>query len=151
SIEALADWVWAELDRRGITTAVLAGHSMGSLIALEATARQPARGRALALVGTAFPMRVSPAPLEVDGPQAIALIDDYTRSQPDPEQRLLKLMQREHARDLTLLAHDLRLCDGYAGALDAAPLVRCPVTMILGEADRMTPPRKAGKLAEALR
>ncbi|MBV8502280.1 MAG: alpha/beta fold hydrolase [Paucibacter sp.] len=154
SIAALADWVWTELDRRSITTAVLVGHSMGSLIALEAAARQPERAMGLVMVGTAFPMRVSPALLEMaaqNPAQALALIDDYSRSLPDLGQQLLQLMQREHARDPGLLALDLGLCNGYADALEAAARVRCPVQLILGEIDRMTPPRKAETLAEALK
>ncbi|MBL8306287.1 MAG: alpha/beta fold hydrolase, partial [Rubrivivax sp.] len=36
SVEALADWVLALLDAAGVQRATLAGHSLGSLIALEA-------------------------------------------------------------------------------------------------------------------
>ena len=154
SIEALADWVWQELDRRGIGNAVLVGHSMGSLIALEAAARQPERCKALVMIGTAFPMRVSATLLEmaVSEPlKAIALVDEYSRSQPDPEGQLLRLMERELAVSPDLLAHDLRLCNDYAGGLGAAARVTCPVHLILGEQDRMTPPRKAHVLAEALK
>uniref|UniRef100_UPI0035B10921 alpha/beta fold hydrolase n=1 Tax=Zoogloea sp. TaxID=49181 RepID=UPI0035B10921 len=41
SIEALADWVLALLAELQIAGATLVGHSMGSLIALEAAARAP--------------------------------------------------------------------------------------------------------------
>ena len=44
--------------------AALVGHSFGSLIALEAAARAPERVTHLALVGTAYPMTVSPALLD---------------------------------------------------------------------------------------
>ena len=47
SVEALADWTLALLDAAGVQRAALVGHSMGSLIALEAAARAPrARRRA---------------------------------------------------------------------------------------------------------
>jgi pimeloyl-ACP methyl ester carboxylesterase len=42
----------------------LVGHSWGSLIALETAARLKDRITHLALVGTAFPMKVSPALIE---------------------------------------------------------------------------------------
>ena len=45
-------------------SAALVGHSWGSLIALEAAARLKERVTHLALVGTAFPMKVSPALLD---------------------------------------------------------------------------------------
>src|SRR5215471_17978704 len=43
SIEALADWTIALLDATSAPKAKLIGHSMGSLIALEAAARHPSR------------------------------------------------------------------------------------------------------------
>ena len=51
----------ALLDAAGAKQAALAGHSMGSLIALEATARAPQRVSRLVLMGTAYPMQVSAA------------------------------------------------------------------------------------------
>jgi pimeloyl-ACP methyl ester carboxylesterase len=156
SIETLADWVWTELDRRGVREACLVGHSMGSLIALEAAARQPARARGLVLVGTACPMRVSEAVLNAardDVQGAMAMVDGYSRSQPDPDGMLLGLMRRVLAAQpaLNLLEHDLRLCDRYAGGLDAAAQVTCPSLLILGEFDKMTPAKRAQGLLEALR
>ena len=64
SVEAIADWLLALLDAAGVDEAALVGHSMGSLIALEAAARAPARVERLVMVGTAYPMKVSPALLE---------------------------------------------------------------------------------------
>ena len=59
SVEAMADWLLRVLDAAGVQTASLVGHSMGSLIALETQAKAPARVAKLALVGTAYPMKVS--------------------------------------------------------------------------------------------
>ena len=39
----MADWLLALLDAAGVQQAALVGHSMGSLIALEAAARAPER------------------------------------------------------------------------------------------------------------
>ena len=58
SVEHAADTVIALLDALGVDQAALVGHSFGSLIALEAAARAPAHVSHLALVGTAFPMKV---------------------------------------------------------------------------------------------
>ena len=52
SVEAMADWLLALLDAAGVEKAILGGHSMGSLIALEAAHRAPARAAGLALLGT---------------------------------------------------------------------------------------------------
>src|SRR5437868_8841070 len=43
SVEAMADWLLALLDTAGAGQAMLVGHSMGSLIALEAAHRAPQR------------------------------------------------------------------------------------------------------------
>ena len=61
SIEDLADWIVASLDAAQVGGAALVGHSMGSLAALECAARHPQRISRIALLGTAFPMRVSPS------------------------------------------------------------------------------------------
>ena len=59
SIEALAAWVVALLDAAGLRTAALVGHSMASLIALQAAAEAGERIRALALLGSVVPMPVA--------------------------------------------------------------------------------------------
>jgi pimeloyl-ACP methyl ester carboxylesterase len=83
SIEALADWLVALLDAAGVATAHFVGHSMGSLIALEAAGRAPQRAAGLVMIGTAYPMKVSPALLETardDPPRAIAMVNAFSHS-----------------------------------------------------------------------
>jgi pimeloyl-ACP methyl ester carboxylesterase len=75
SVEALADWLLALLDAAGVAEAALVGHSMGSLIALEAASRAPARIRRLVMVGTAYPMKVSQALLDAAREDPYAAID----------------------------------------------------------------------------
>ena len=72
-IEDMAGWIVAALDAAGVKTAALVGHSMGSLAALDCAARWPERVQRIALLGAAFPMRVSPELLEAtsnDEPRA---------------------------------------------------------------------------------
>ncbi len=83
SVEALADWMLDLLDAAGVQRAALVGHSMGSLIALEAAARAPQRVSHLAMLGTAFPMAVSSALLDTarDAPlRAIDMVNAYSHS-----------------------------------------------------------------------
>ena len=56
SVDALADWLIAFLDAASVRSAALVGHSLGSLIALEAAGRAPERVDKLVLVCTAVPM-----------------------------------------------------------------------------------------------
>src|ERR1041384_5100513 len=60
TIADMADWTAALLDAAGAPKATLVGHSMGSLIALETSARHPAKVSGLGLAGTAATMTVGP-------------------------------------------------------------------------------------------
>ncbi|MDE2094661.1 MAG: alpha/beta hydrolase [Burkholderiales bacterium] len=167
SVEALADWVLALLDAAGVARAALVGHSMGSLIALEAAARAPGRASRLVMVGTAYPMKVSDALLgtALDAPlQAIDMVNAYSHSgiaakpsYPGPGSWLhganRALMRRVQAGQtaVNLFHHDFGVCDRYADGLQAAAKVQCPVTLILGEHDQMTSPRQSRDLARALK
>src|SRR5690606_41551683 len=67
----------------GAASATLGGHSMGSLVALEVAGRAPERVDALALVGTAFPMKVSEALLAAareDEARAFDMINYWSHS-----------------------------------------------------------------------
>jgi pimeloyl-ACP methyl ester carboxylesterase len=166
SIAALADWLLALLAAAGVQRAYLVGHSMGSLIALEAAARAPELAAGLVMLGTACPMKVSDALLATarDEPaRAIAMVNAFSHSShaakpsyPGPGAWLhganSALMHRiQDGAEGNLFEHDFRVCDAYANGLEAAAKVRCPAHLILGRRDVMTPPRAAKELAAALR
>ena len=164
SIEAMADWVLREITARGLGKVVLGGHSMGSLVALHAAATQPQRVAALVLVGTAFPMRVSPrllAQAEADPLQAIDNVVRWSYAQPAPEHPPAGFQSPQHYRDLlvrqqagwdagSLLAADLAACDRYAAGDASARNWAGPTLLLLGRNDRMTPPESAAALRAAL-
>lgn len=170
SVEALADWTLALLDAAGVPRAAVVGHSMGSLIALEMAARQPQRVSHLVMIATAYPMKVSDALLSTAREQPLRAIDmvnafsfGSTASKPSfpgPGMWLhganRALMRRVFAAGgvqdgRNLFEHDFRLCDAYANGLQAAALVGCPVTFVLGERDQMTSPKATREIAAALR
>ena len=167
SVEVLADWLLSLLDAAGVAKASLVGHSMGSLIALEAAARAPERAEALVMIGTAYPMKVSEALLETarTAPlKAIDMVNVFSHStlaakpsHPGPGTWLhganRALMRRVQAGQtaVNLFHHDFGVCDRYAGGLEAAAKVTCRVSMILGERDQMTVPRQSREIAVALK
>ena len=166
SVEAMADWLLALLDAAGVARAVLAGHSMGSLIALEAAARAPERVGGLGLVGTTFPMRVADALLATardDEPSAIEMVASWSHSAwlPGPSTAgpgtsvvnvARRLMQRMSARNPAGLFHtDFAACNAYANGEAAAAGLTCPVTFVLGKKDMMTPPRSTALLTGAIK
>ena len=167
SVEAIADWLLALLTAAGIERAALVGHSMGSLIALEAAARAPERASRLVMVGTAYPMAVSTALLDGARDDPLAAIDSVNAfthstmaakpSHPGPGTWLhganRALMRRMHAgqADVNLFLNDFQVCDRYRGGIEAAARVRCPATLVIGEHDQMTMTKHARAIAEALK
>ena len=167
SVEACADWLLAVLDAAGVGRAAFVGHSMGSLIALEAAARAGARAEALVMVATAYPMKVSSTLLETarSAPlQAIDMVNTYSHStfsakpsHPGPGSWLQggnrALMRRQQAasNQVNLFEHDFEVCNRYANGLEAAASVACPAHFILGTRDQMTAPRDSLNLGGALR
>ena len=156
SVEAAAEFVVALLDAVGAPRAALIGHSWGSLIALQAAAQLGERASHLALVGTAFPMPVSPALLQsaLDTPQdAIRTVNVFSRSTLAPPSGVgswvfgagMALGRRVLASNAqtNLLHCGFMACNSYAGGEDAIRAVQCPVLFALGAQDQMTPPRAA--------
>lgn len=162
SVAQLATWLLAMLDACGIARCALAGHSMGSLLALHAAALAPGRITHLALVGTASPMRVAPALLELARAQPDAALhkmatwsfrqqDGRPLSPEDSAQALTRMREVQAGWSPgDLLATDLALCDAYAEAEVSASHVRASVAFILGEHDRMTPVKATQRLQDVL-
>ena len=161
SIEALADRVLALLTELGCGQAMLVGHSMGSLIALEAAARAPDRVTRLALVGSVFPMPVAPPLLDATlsaRDKAHAMINQWSYAPGSPlgassvpGLSLTALNQRLMERQAPGVLHrDISACNAYAAGLESAAKVRCPTLLLSADLDRMTPPKALGPLVQAL-
>ena len=164
TVEAAAAFIVALLDAAGVAKAALVGHSFGSLIALETAARAPDRVTHLALVGTAYPMTVSPALLDgaLNDPQrAITMVNTFSHSLLAPPPSSLgpgtwlyggsrALMRRVLASNpnANVFHIGFKACNDYANGEQAMAKVQCPVLFLFGEADQMTPPRAARTLAQ---
>ncbi len=157
TIGAVADWLTALLDAAGVEAAALVGHSMGAMVALEAAARYPKRVRALALCGCAAEMSVNADLLKagLDGEHAafefITAWGIGRRAQqggaeaPGTWTTGAALRLLEHGRK-GVVGIDLRACDNYKDAVAAVAKTTCPTLLVLGAADRMTPPKAAETL-----
>ena len=162
SVGGIAEWILAALDALGIGQVALVGHSMGSLVALEAAARGGNRVERLALVGCAYPMAVADSLLAAAGEEPAKAIDLITGWSHAPSGLLCggaipglwlpgvnrALMGRAAPG---VLHRDLLNCREYDQGLDAAARVACPVLMVSGERDLMTPRKTVVALRDALR
>lgn len=162
SVEQGADFVVALLNAVGAPRAALIGHSWGSLISMQAAAQLGQRVSHLVLVGTAFPMTVSPALLEsalATPEKAIRMVNVFSRATLVPPgsagswvfEAGMALGRRVLASNprTNLLHHGLTACDSYAGGEAAMAAITCPVLFALGRHDQMTPPRAAKSLISA--
>jgi pimeloyl-ACP methyl ester carboxylesterase len=167
TVEEAADFIAALLDATGVEKAALVGHSWGSLIALEAASTLKERVSHLVLVGTAFPMKVSPALLDAalnEPMKALKLVNVFSRSTLAPPPSSLgpgtwvygasiALGRRVLAsnREVNLFHRGFQACDRYANGETAIAQIACPVLFVLGAQDQMTPPKAAQGLMKAAR
>jgi pimeloyl-ACP methyl ester carboxylesterase len=129
--------------------------------------RAPERVSHLAMLGTACPMAVPAALLQLaqtDPPAAIERVITFSFSTlaAKPSYPGPGVWLRGSARGLmhqvlacqgdTMLFHnDFAACERYTGGMAAALRATCPATLVLGEQDQMTPMRAARDIAAALR
>ena len=167
SVEQGADTIGALLDAAGVQRAALVGHSWGSLIAMEAAARLQDRISHLVLIGTAHPMKVSPALIDSslsDPEKALRMVNVFSRSTLAAPPSALGPGTWVFGASMALGRKVLRsnptvnvfhrgfvACDRYNGGENAMAQLTCPVLFALGSQDQMTPPKAAQGLISAAR
>ena len=157
----MADWVLALLKSLKIEKASVVGHSMGALVALEFAARYPEAAEKIALIGVAYPMKVSDAFLDAarrNDPSAYDMETIWGHAaqvpfsgNPNPGMWMYGDMLARLSRLAPGVLHaGLAACNGYAQGLESAAKVKCPALFVLGTRDMMAPPRAAQGLAKAV-
>lgn len=161
TIADMAAWVGRFIGAAGLESAHVAGHSMGSFIALELAQQRPELVESLVLLGTATAMPVHPDLLsasadELDRAAALMAAWGHGRSahvglNPTPGLWMLGGARAlvETSRPGALTA-DFTACADYDGAPVAAKSVDCPVRVVIGREDKMTPARAARALVAEL-
>jgi pimeloyl-ACP methyl ester carboxylesterase len=140
SIEGYARWLGEELGEGG---QILAGHSMGGAIAMQLTLDSPGLVAGLVLVGTGARLRVDPALLALldeDFDAGVEIICSRSVAHDPRSREVLRHSLREAGRDV--VTSDLRACDGF-DVMQRIQNIDTPTLVIVGEADRMTPPKYA--------
>lgn len=161
SVESLAGWAEDLLAALGRERAFVAGHSLGSLVALELAMRRPDLVAALVLAGTSVPMPVGEAFLAAakdDSPAAHAMQSVWGHARlsplatsPVPGTCLLAAGRRLVERAPPGVQHaGLAACHAYAPDPARLGAIAMPVTVIAGRFDQMTPPRAGEAVARAI-
>ena len=161
AIEDMADWLAQVLRAFEVDAAAVAGHSMGSLAAWEFANRHAASCSGLALFGTSWPMAVTPLLLDAAADNHHAAIDMANQWSHSPTGKIgtranpgvwvLGAGERLLERAAPGVFHaDLAACDNYVPKPATAASVDCPVLVVVGEADQMTPARAGVAVAASL-
>ena len=161
-VEDMSDWIAGVIEAAGAKQAALVGHSMGSLIALECAARYPIHVARIALLASAYPMKVSAELLDAtrnDEPMAQDMVNIWSHlayahypNNPGPGFWIigenLRLMQRQPRGVMHI---DFSACNAYAGGAEAAAKVSCPALFVIARRDMMTPARSAQAFAQTVK
>ena len=159
TVQEAAAFIQALLDAQGVQKAALVGHSFGSLIAMQTAANLGDRISHLVMVGTAYPMKVSPALLDAarnEPHKALHMTNVFSRATLAPPTGAgswvfgasLALGRRVLASNpqVNLFHTGFKACNDYDQGLHAMAAVTCPVMMVLGVNDQMTTPKNAQAL-----
>ncbi|MGH7804264.1 MAG: alpha/beta fold hydrolase [Candidatus Binatia bacterium] len=153
SIGAAADVTLALLDRLTVDRAVLVGSGVGCAIALEAALRAPARIEALVLAAAAARLEIPANTIET-----WRLVTMGRSPQPfDPfgfaEGTAVEILREHFGHQVTT---DPRVRYGDLVAANGADFtarlgeIRCPVLVVSGSRDPLTPPESGAALAASL-
>ena len=142
------------LDAAGISRAALIGHGMGGGVALTLALDHPERVAGIGLIASGARLPVSAAILEnAANPatysralDALRALMGSARTAPQVKERVFKYYA---ALRPTVLHGDLHACDRF-DVTDQLEDILCPVLVVCGAEDRLTPPRYSESMAERI-
>jgi pimeloyl-ACP methyl ester carboxylesterase len=151
AVAAYAADVRTELERRGLAAVTLAGHSLGSAIALRLALDAPHLVARVGLIGAGARLRVLPALLEAarDRPEAARRQLIAFALAPMHADQAAELVARSGPLAEGALYTDLSACDGFDVMAELGGIAQ-PCLIAVGAEDRLTPPKYAAYLAAHL-
>ncbi len=151
-IAAMAAWVRARLDQ-GPDDVVLAGHSMGALVALAACNAPQVRGVVLIAAAAKMPVNADLLKTAVDAPHdAIGMIVKWGIYAAHPQVGAVRtvLSSIMHAANPAAVGGGLAACNNFSNGEELAKAVKIPALVISGDQDKMVKPADAEALADLI-
>jgi pimeloyl-ACP methyl ester carboxylesterase len=161
SVEEMARFTLAVMDAAGAGEAVLAGHSMGGLVALEIARIAAQRVRALVLIGTSAAIPVNAQLIETarkDPQKAYSMMNSWgygpgahmaQNTWPGANHVAYGIAMMRQSNPHAL-ADGLVACAAYEKGAEAAKAFHGKALCMVGQFDRMTPSRNGLALAGML-
>lgn len=161
SIKKMGSWIIQLMDELNINSSIIAGHSMGSLIAIETAKQGKNKIKGLVLLGSSSSMPVHPDLIKAaknDLPIAAEMITDWSFSKknhigghPLPGYWMIDSSLQLIMESTTgILAKDLIACNEYKNILEIGKKLKQKVFFISGREDKMTPAIKAKELSSSI-
>ena len=159
TIEDMALWVIELINELKITHVIIAGHSMGSLIGIEAAKLNNKNVKGLILLGTSSSMPVHPNLIDAaknNINSAAEMITDWSYDKknhlgghPLPGYWMIDSSIQLIMESLPgILAKDLIACNNYNNIMEISKSLKQKLLIISGKKDKMTPAKKAYELSK---
>jgi pimeloyl-ACP methyl ester carboxylesterase len=152
SVAELAVWLAGEIAQRASGPAVICGNSLGAAVALQTALTYSARVAGLILIGGGARLRVGTQTFEMIEQRWPACIDElvsYSVDEdcPQPLRRRLHEMHLVVGQRTTRV--DYAACNAF-DVMDRVGTIAIPTLILVGANDRMTPPKYATFLQQAI-
>lgn len=155
SIEDMGQWLNQIINTTSAKAFHIVGHSMGSLVALEAAANfshSKANLNSLSLVGFSYPMAVTPQLMDAaknEPSKAYSMMTQWSHTssiggEPVPGfwSPGMQMSMMENSTENSVYV-ELVACDNYKGGESAFEKVQCPILFLSGRLDKMAPAKLA--------
>lgn len=151
TIAEMAKWLKTQLDAEEQASIVLAGHSMGALVALASCAHSAIGACVFMGAGLSMPVNADLLETARTAPDtAKKLIAQWSVFKSAPSAEILReqTLSVMAGVDADALFIDLSACNDYADGLETARQTGKPALIIAGDSDKMAKPQSAMEMAE---
>jgi pimeloyl-ACP methyl ester carboxylesterase len=152
TVADLAGWLAGEIRQRASGPAVICGNSLGAAVALQTALTYPGEVAGLILIGGGARLRVGAQIFDMIDQRWPACIDDLVGLSVD-ERCPQPLRQRLHDMHITVgpltTRTDYAACNAF-DVMESIGSIAAPTLIVVGANDRMTPPKYATFLHEAI-